>query len=140
MKITVTPGKVRRTLEALGQITTADKVLQSQLTPEQAAAIADLYPAWEVGQEVAVDMIRRYQGSLYKCVQAHTTQADWTPPETPALWSGVVANGVIPQWVQPTGAHDAYALGDQVEHNDKVWESDIDANVWEPPEQWTEVV
>lgn len=33
--------------------------------------------------------------------------------------------------VQPTGAHDAY--------DGKTWESDIDANVWEPPEQWSEV-
>jgi hypothetical protein len=43
----------------------------------------------------------------------------------------------LPQWVQPTGAHDAYNMGDEVTHNGQNWQSNIDANVWEPPEQWT---
>ena len=44
----------------------------------------------------------------------------------------------LPQWVAPTGAHDAYPKGAEVTHNGKNWRSNIDANVWEPPEQWTE--
>ena len=44
-----------------------------------------------------------------------------------------------PPWQQPTGSHDAYQAGDRVTHDGTVWESDIDANVWEPPEQWTEI-
>ena len=37
-----------------------------------------------------------------------------------------------PEWVQPTGAHDAYAKGSQVTHNGEKYVSQIDANVWEP--------
>lgn len=44
-----------------------------------------------------------------------------------------------PEWVQPTGAHDAYAKGAEVAHSGKRWTSDIDANVWEPGVYgWTE--
>ena len=37
-----------------------------------------------------------------------------------------------PEWVQPTGAHDAYNTGDKVTHNGVKYISDVDANVWEP--------
>lgn len=37
-----------------------------------------------------------------------------------------------PEWVQPTGAHDAYAKGSQVTHHGEKYVSQIDANVWEP--------
>lgn len=56
---------------------------------EQAANVPTLYPAWVVGEAVAKDARRFYaaDGKLYKCVQAHTTQADWTPDITPSLWA-----------------------------------------------------
>lgn len=50
---------------------------------------------------------------------------------------------MIPDFVQPTGAHDAYKIGDQVMFEGKVWESLIDANVWSPtayPQGWKEVI
>ena len=37
-----------------------------------------------------------------------------------------------PEWVRPTGAHNAYAKGSQVTHNGERYVSKIDANVWEP--------
>jgi len=40
--------------------------------------------------------------------------------------------GEYPEWVQPQGAHDAYALGAIVSHNSQLWISIVDANVWEP--------
>lgn len=54
-------------------------------------------------------------------------------------WHDAPSTG-LPQWVQPTGAHDAYALGAEVTHIGRNWRSNIDANVWEPPEQWTEIL
>jgi hypothetical protein len=74
---------------------------------------------------------------LYECVQGHTSQTDWTPPTTPALWTPYTPSGVIAQWVQPTGAQDAYDIGDQVwwDYNAQgihLWESNTAANVWEP--------
>jgi hypothetical protein len=35
-------------------------------------------------------------------------------------------------WIQPTGAHDAYSLGDRVTHNGFTWESTVNNNVWAP--------
>ena len=37
-----------------------------------------------------------------------------------------------PQWVQPTGAHDAYNTGDKVTYNGKHYQSTINGNVWSP--------
>lgn len=38
----------------------------------------------------------------------------------------------VPEWVQPTGAHDAYAKGAKVRHNGSLWVSSADSNIWEP--------
>jgi hypothetical protein len=45
-----------------------------------------LYPQWEADKAVQVGERNRYGEKLYKCAQAHTTQADWTPDVTSALW------------------------------------------------------
>ena len=48
----------------------------------------------------------------------------------------------IPDWVQPTGAHDAYNIGDRVRYQGKVYESTINGNVWSPdvyPAGWKEI-
>ena len=114
----------------------------ARLTVDDNTALTgmELYPVWAVGIAVAKDSRYQFNGKLYKCVQAHTTQADWTPNVTPALWV-IVSLEEWPDWIQPTGAHDAYAKGDKVTHNSKKWTSDVDANVWEPGVYgWTEVV
>ena len=112
----------------------------STFTDENALKVIDLYPVWAVGIAVAKDSRYQYEGKLYKCVQAHTTQADWAPDVTPALWV-IVSLEEWPDWVQPTGSHDAYAKDAKVTHNSKKWTSDVDANVWEPGVYgWTEVV
>lgn len=49
----------------------------------------------------------------------------------------------VPDWVQPTGAHDAYQKGDKVRYNGNVYESLIDGNVWSPdayPAGWQKLV
>lgn len=103
----------------------------SYLDDEQAETVTNLYPLWEVGVAYAVGDRRQYDGLLYRCVQAHTSQADWTPPVVPALWVRTWVEP-YPEWVQPTGSHDAYAKGSKVSHLEKHWISDIDANVYEP--------
>jgi len=108
-------------------------------TDEQALENISLYPAWVPGVPVVKDERYRYGDTLYKCVQSHTTQADWTPDKTPALWTEVSLDE-WPEWKQPTGAQDAYQQGDKVSHNGKHWISDINANVWEPGVYgWSEV-
>ena len=101
------------------------------LTDEDALDAVELYPAWRTDNAYTVDERIRYGATLYRCVQAHTSQADWTPDVTPALWT-VVSLDEWPEWVQPTGAQDAYALGAKVSHKDAHWTSDYDNNTWEP--------
>jgi CubicO group peptidase (beta-lactamase class C family) len=111
------------------------------LTDEQAETVPDAFPAWAAGIAYAVGIRVRFDGKLYRCVQAHTSQEDWTPDKTPALWTRIGEPGdEWPEWIQPTGAQDAYAAGDRVSHNGAHWTSDVDANVWEPGVYgWTEV-
>ena len=68
-------------------ISSNSEKIVSTFTDENAVKVIDLYPKWVVGIAVAKDSRYQYEGKLYKCVQAHTTQADWTPNVTPALWT-----------------------------------------------------
>ena len=97
---------------------------------------------WIAGEPVTVGMHRLYDAIEYVCLQSHVTQLDWTPPATPALWQVYVETHAIAEWVQPTGAHDAYNIGDQVTYVGHLWESLINANVWSPtvyPAGWRDL-
>lgn len=93
----------------------------------------DLFTPWVSGVAYAVGALRQYNNELYRCVQAHTSQDDWTPDAAASLWSKVGNPAEeYPAWSQPIGSHDAYATGDKVTHNKKKWVSTCNANVWEP--------
>ena len=94
-----------------------------------------LFPEWAVGVTYVVDERVGYNEKLYRVVQAHTSQADWTPDVTPALFTEVAQPGEIPVWKQPTGAQDAYMKDDKVWYPEKdttIYISLIDNNVWAP--------
>lgn len=101
------------------------------MTDEEGLEYVDLFVNWGEGIAYAVGDRVKFGDTLYKCVQAHTSQSDWTPDLTPALWTRVTVEE-WPEWVQPTGAQDAYMTGDKVAHNEKHWVSTADNNVWEP--------
>ena len=92
-----------------------------------------LFAEWVPGVAYAVGNLRRYGDTLYKCVQAHTSQTGWEPSAAASLWA-VTSDPAEewPAWSQPLGAHDAYTLGAKVSHNEKHWISTADGNVWEP--------
>lgn len=102
---------------------------------------ADVFEQWAYPKAYSVGKIVQDGGKLYKCVQAHTSQADWPPADTPALWTKIGdPSEEYPEWSQPLGAHDAYPLGAKVSHNGKKWTNDVANNVWEPGVYgWTEV-
>lgn len=105
------------------------------LPDEDALGAVELFPVWAADKAYAVDERIRYGEKLYRCVQAHTSQADWTPDVTPALWTEVAKPGEIPVWKQPSGTQDAYMKGDKVwypDRNGHIYESKMDDNVWEP--------
>lgn len=107
----------------------------ASLPDDDALEAVELFPAWAADTSYALDIRVRYGGKLYKCVQAHTSQTGWEPPNVPALWTEVAKPGEIPVWRQPTGAQDAYMMGDKVHYPDAdgpVYVSTVDNNVWQP--------
>lgn len=98
---------------------------------------AELFPAWSGnGVAYAVDQRVRYNGVLYKVLQAHTSQSDWSPEVAPSLFARVLIPDpeVIPVWVQPDSTN-PYMIGDKVYYPDEnglIYESVIDNNVWSP--------
>lgn len=112
----------------------------TSLIDEDALQAVELFPQWVVEHAYIVGERLQYNGVLYRVVQAHTSQADWTPDITPALFV-VVSLDEWPEFVQPTGAHDAYKKGDKVTFEGKHYISLIDANVYSPtayPAGWQE--
>lgn len=107
----------------------------ASLPDEDALDAVELFPVWQTDTAYTVGIRVRYGDKLYRCEQAHTSQADWTPDKTPALWTEVAKPGEIPVWKQPTGAQDAYMTGDKVHYptkDDAVYESTMDYNTYAP--------
>jgi hypothetical protein len=107
----------------------------ASLPDDEAIEAPALFPAWAVGKAYTVGERVAYSGKLYKVLQAHTSQADWTPDVAVSLFAEVAKPGEIPVWKQPTGAQDAYNIGDKVHYPDEagpVYVSTVDANVWAP--------
>ena len=120
----MTRGKAKQLRQLIEQLAVT-------LDDETALTGVELFPMWAIGRAYAVDDRVQYGGILYKCVQAHTSQADWTPDITPALWVAVSIEE-YPEWVQPTGAHDAYNIGDKVTYKGNHYVCDINGNVYAP--------
>ena len=113
-----------------------------QIDAVTAAEQSTLFAEWVPGVNYTVGSLRRYGGTLYRCVQDHTSQEGWSPDKAASLWA-VTSDPAEewPAWSQPVGAHDAYSAGAKVSHNGKHWTSDLDGNVWEPGVfGWTEIV
>ena len=115
--------------------------LSVTLADETALTGVELFPMWVIGRAYATGDRVQYGGALYKCVQAHTSQADWTPDAATSLFAKVLIpdETIIPEWKQPDSTN-PYMKDDKVAHNGKTWVSDIDNNVWEPGVYgWTEL-
>lgn len=130
-------AEVQRAAIAVAQI-------QAQsLTDEQAITVKAIYPVYDPnGVSYAKDFKATYNDELYKCLQAHVSQADWNPENAPSLWAKVLAGQEgtgIGEWEQPDSTN-PYMTGDRVKHNGKTWESLVDNNVWEPGAQGTEAL
>lgn len=107
--------------------------VRETITDEQALEVPALYPAWRSGVAYVTGHRVLFNSVLYKVLQDHTSQEDWTPDVSPSLFAEVLipdAN-VIPAWVQPDSTN-TYAKGDKVTHNGSTWVSDCDNNSWEP--------
>jgi hypothetical protein len=103
------------------------------LSDEDALSGAELFPRWSDTAVYSTGDRVCYESTLYKCLQDHTAQTDWTPDTAVSLWVRVDDPSIEwPEWVQPVGAADAYPKGAKVSYNEKHWISDVDNNVWAP--------
>lgn len=119
-------------------------ILTRDFLPDAIAlTLPEIYNEWNpdgiayIGKDTATKdkpaCIVRRNGSLYRCLQSHTSQESWTPENSPSLWVLIDDPAIEwPEWKQPTGAHDAYDLNAKVSHNGKKWISQIAANTTEP--------
>jgi hypothetical protein len=124
-------------------IATRKLIRVDELTPEELGGMVDLYDTYQIDKAYIVGEVFKLEGKLYKVVQAHTSQENWQPNTLPALYLELMPENVIPNWVQPTGSHDAYNIGDKVIFESKVYESLINSNTWSPtvyPSGWKEVI
>jgi len=104
-----------------------------QIDDAAASEKALLFAGWKPNAVYTAGQLRQHGGRLYRCVQAHTSQAGWEPGAAAALWSAISDPAEKwPEWVQPQDAHDSYAQGAQVSHNGRRWVSGCGGNVWEP--------
>ena len=111
-----------------------------ELTNEELIQIINIYDEYQIDTQYYVGDIFRYNDKLYKVIQEHTSLENWIPSELPALYLNMMPDNIIPEWVQPTGQHDSYMIGDKVIFEGKVYESLIDGNTWSPtayPQGWT---
>lgn len=124
------------------QLRTQVETMADSLEDEDALKVVELFPKWAENTAYAIGDRIRYEGILYKCLIAHTSQSDWIPSDAVSLWTRVLIPDpeVIPEWEQPESTN-PYMKGDKVKHLNHIWVSDIDNNVWEPSVYgWSEVI
>lgn len=107
--------------------------LRSLVTDEMSLQVPNLYPTWKVETEYALGDRVLYNDTLYKVLQAHTSQESWMPTDASSLFAKVLIpdEDVIPEWEQPDSTN-PYMIGDKVTYEGKTYESIVDNNVWSP--------
>ena len=123
------------------QFRRALQMFVQSLNDEEAMEVATVFPKYEVGKAYKENELFTFgvnevgDPQLYRVVQAHTSQEDWMPNITLALYTpiGLTEEG-YPVWSKPTGGHDAYNMGDVVDYNGTLYQSMIDGNVYSPDE------
>lgn len=128
-------------IQALEQMRRAVQMFAENVTEEQALEIPSVYPKYGVGKnykkgDIFAEGVNNVgDPQLYKVVQDHTSRADWHPSNSPSLYVAIGLNDKgYSVWSKPSGAHDAYNLGDIVDYNGKLYKSLIDGNVYSPDE------
>ena len=116
--------------------------LREMATDEQSLQGPKLYPVWKEDVDYVVGERVLYNEVLYKVLQVHTSQADWTPDAAHSLFAKVLIpdEDIIPEWEQPDSTN-PYMIGDKVTFEGRVYVSIVDNNVWAPNSYgWDEVV
>ena len=133
-------------LQIAEQFRKALQMLATSFSEEKAMEVSTVFPAWSAGKAYKAGEYFTYgtnkvgDPQLYRAVQGHTSQAEWVPYDTPNLYIPIGLDNLgYPVWSHPTGAHDAYNIGDIVNYNGTLYKSLIDGNVYSPtayPQGW----
>ena len=121
-------------IERARQLRATIEELATNLTDNAALEAKELFSIWSTDTDYTVDDRVRYEDGLYRVLQNHTSQDDWTPTNAPALFAEILPgqDGTdIGEWVQPDSTN-PYQIGDRVIHNGVVYECTVANNVWEP--------
>lgn len=121
---------LKRAQQMRGQL---DNII-SNFDDETALVNKDLFINWN-GNNISYTIGDRvfYNDKLYKVLQNHVSQEDWNPEDAHSLFAEILIpdEDVIPEWIQPDSTN-PYMEGDKVQHNNLIWQSEVDNNVWEP--------
>ena len=125
--------------QAMEQFRRALQMFAASLDDDRAMEVATIYDPWCEGKAYCAGDYVTYgvnsvgDPQLYRVVQEHTSQADWTPDVTPSLYDAIgLDERGYPVWSAPTGAHDAYNTGDIVDYNGTLYKSLMDGNTYSP--------
>ena len=126
-------------LQMAEQLRKALQMYATSLPEEKILQVSTIFNKWESGKLYDINDIVSFgtngvgDPQLYKVVQAHTSQDDWKPDTASTLFSPIgLDDSGHPVWSQPTGAHDAYNIGDIVNYNRVLYKSLIDGNTYSP--------
>lgn len=116
----------------------------SQLTDEDILKTPDFVEKWQADVPYTTGMRLNHNGTIYKVLQDHTSQAGWEPGVAVSLFAEVLTSedGTPLEWRQPDSTN-PYMTGDKVIFEGVVYESTIDNNVWSPadyPAGWRVVM
>ncbi len=137
--------ELRRMLTATttaARIAATTAVLADTLSDTDLAAVTPLYPTWTPTGRYTRDTLAVYKDQLYRCLQDHTAQQDWTPVAAVSLWVPIRQASSGPAEWEQRPAENPYRRGDEVTFNGRVYRSLIDANTWSPeayPAGWQQV-
>lgn len=81
---------IRSKLEKLRQLIIKSS---ASLSDTDALEAVELFDEWKPDTDYSIGDRRRYEGVLYKCRQAHTSQEIYPPNIVPALWEVVAPEG-----------------------------------------------
>ena len=133
-------------LQSAEQFRRALQLFAGTLSETQALEVPTVYPqyqtghAYSTGDYLTCGTDTNGDPLLYKVVQDHTSQEDWPPADTPALYTCIsLTEGGYPIWSPPSGAQEAYNAGVFVSYKGALYKSLIDGNTWAPdayPDGW----
>ena len=115
-------------------------IMRANLSDQEAVNLEMFYPEWTTGVDYKQNWIIRYDGSLYRIGQDHTSQEQWVPGSDGAasLYSKIeITESGYEIWKEWDGVSGSYASGQIVEdpNDNQLYISKIDSNVWGPPSQ-----